>query len=60
MTGGEVELGVVRVLPFGEDVGQARTFGWEAQLPMLEEQPEDLDEDEIELEAGITLMERAA
>lgn len=60
LTGGEIEMGVVRVWPFGEDASEARVFGWEAQLSMPEEQPEDLEDDEVEVEAEITLKERTA
>lgn len=60
MTDGEITVGVVRVWPFGGDLGQARVFGWEAQISMPEEQPGDLDEDEVEMEAEITLEERTA
>jgi hypothetical protein len=41
-----------------EDVSQARVFGWEAEISMPEEQPDDLGEEEVEMEAEITLDER--
>ena len=58
MTSGEITVGLVRVWPFGEDVSQSRVFGWEAQISMPEEQPDDLEEDEVEMDAEITLEER--
>jgi hypothetical protein len=58
MTGGEMTDGVVRVWASEEDVSQARVFGWEAEIAMPEQQPDDLEEDEVELEAEITLDER--
>lgn len=58
MTSGEITMGLVRVWPFGEDVSQARVFGWEAQISVAEEQPEGLEEDEIEMDAEVTLDER--
>ena len=58
LTSGEITTGVVRVWPFDEDQSQARVFGWQVEISMPEDQPDDLEEDEIEMEAEVTLEER--
>jgi hypothetical protein len=60
LTAGEETAGAVRVWAAEDEPHQARVFDWQAEISSLDDQPDDLEEDEIEMEAEITLEERMA